>query len=231
MRSPPLPPQPPQPQAPHEPVDILGSKLCPVCPQIVCPLSLVLFLLTPFCTAWFLSSSMENTRRNTVSTKEVNFSPFSKDCHYSCFSKMTVNPNAELGSVVTKLNSPPRSLMLPDPWRTAGSLRHENMHTGREAPCCDVPSLELFYLFNSSPTHLSPAASSLFWLGLLFPYGKFPAHTQSRKWSQNSTFSSLRPATSSSQPHPFCNYQVYNSCERQMKGAAVLQTSVFSTQI
>lgn len=178
MRSPPPPPQPPQPQAPHEPVDILGSKQCPVCPQIASLSLLHCFSLTPFCTAWFLSSSTGNMGRNTLSTKKVNFSPFSKDCHYSCFSKMTVKPNAELGSVVTELDSPSRSLVLSDPWRTAGSLGHENMCMGQGAPYCDVPSLELFYLFNSSPTHLSPAASSLFWLGLLLPYGKSPAHTQ-----------------------------------------------------
>lgn len=167
----------------------------------------------------------------TLSTKEVKFQSLFQGLPLQLLSKMSVNANAELRSVATKLDSPPRPPTLLDPWRTAGSLRHESMHTSSGAPYCDVPSLELFYLFISSPTRVSPAASSLFWLGLPFPYDRSPAHTQWRKQSQNSTFSSLRPATSSTQPHPLCNYQVSNSREGQMKGAAVLWSLVFSTQI
>lgn len=82
------------------------------------------------------------------------------------------------GVLTTKLESPPRDPMLLDPWRTAGSLRHETMKMARRAPYCDVPSLKLFYLYISTPTHVNLTASSLFWLGLPFPYDKSPAHTQ-----------------------------------------------------
>ena len=181
MRSPPPPPQPPQPQAHREPVDIPGSKLCPVCPSNNIPLSLVLFLshTLSHTSVSLFSSSMDNTGEGRpFLLRKVKLQSLFQGLPLQLLSKMTVNSNAELRSVVTKLDSPPRALMLLDPWRTAGSLGHESMRTGRGAPYCDVPSLELFYLFISSPTHVSPAASSLFWLGLPFPYDKSPAHTQ-----------------------------------------------------
>lgn len=107
MRSPPPPPQPPQPQAHREPVDIPGSKLCPVCPQITPSFLLYYFFLIPFCTPWFLSSSMDNIgvgRPFLLWRWRAAF----QGLPLQLLSKMTVNPSAELRSMATKLDSPPR---------------------------------------------------------------------------------------------------------------------------
>lgn len=221
MRSPPPPLQPPQPQAHREPVDIPGSKLPSLPPNI--PALLFYLFLTPFHTHWFLSST-----DNTGEGRPFLLQPLFQGLPLQLLGKMTVNSNVELRIVVTKLYSPPRASMILDLRRTADSLRHESMCVGR-----------VYILWSSfSGTVLSfylslyPfKPSSLFWLGFPVPYDKSPAHTQWRNQSQNSTFSSLRPATNSTQIHPFCNYQVSNSYEGQMKGAPVLQPPVFSTQI
>lgn len=143
------------------------------------PLSLVRFIShTLSHTLVSLFFSGQHRGGKTIFTKEVKLQSLFQGLPLQLFGKMTVNPSAEPRSVATKLDSPPRAPTLLDPWRTAGSLGHEIIRTGRGAPYCDVPSLELFYLFISSPTHVSPAASSLFWLGLPFPDDKSPAHTQ-----------------------------------------------------
>jgi len=178
MMSPPPPLQPPQPQAHLEPVDIPGSKLCPGHPRITAPFSCLFSHLFTHLDFYLLFFNGQHRGEKTLSAEGVKLQSLFRGLLLQLLGKMTVNPNAELRNVATKLDSPPRSPMLLHPQRTAGSLGHESMRAGRGAPYCDFPSLELFYLFISSPTHVSPAASSLFWLGLPFPYDKSRAHTQ-----------------------------------------------------